>query len=89
MADTSPSRFWIGQDFLDWCIADANANDDRKIHYTLIVHTWTGETERQEFTSDDKVDFITMRRIRQSEIMDMKLVDNEWYFKIEYYGLLI
>jgi len=89
MIDTAPNRFWIGKDFLDWCIADANANDDRKIHYTLVVHTWIGETERKEFTSDDKIDFVTMLRIRQSEILDMKLVDNEWYFILEYYGITI
>lgn len=88
MADTSQSGFWIGKDFLDWCAAYENAHDDRKIHYTLIVHMWTGETQQQEFTSNDKVDFNTMRRIRQSEIVDMKLVDNEWYFKIRYYGIM-
>lgn len=87
MDNTSPSRFWIGKDFMDWCIADANAKDDRKINYTLITHKWSGEIERQEFTSEDKVDFHTMLKIRQSEIMDMNLVNNEWYFKLEYYGL--
>lgn len=89
MVEAVQNRFWIGKDFLNWCIADANAYDDRKIHYKLMVHMWTKETECQEFTSDDKVDFVTMLRIRQSEILDMKLVDNEWYFILDYYGILI
>lgn len=87
MADISPSRFWIGKDFMDWCIADENCHDDRKINYTLVTHLWSGETRREKFTSDDTVDYYTMLKIRESSIMDMKLVDNEWHFIIEYYGL--
>lgn len=87
MADMSQSRFWIGKKFMDWCIADENTDDDRKIHYTLISHNWAGKTKREEFTSDDKVDYPTMLKIRQSSIVDMKLDNNEWYFEIEYYDL--
>lgn len=87
MIDTSQSRFWIGKNFMDWCVADENADDDRKIHYTLISHNWAGKTKVKEFTSDDKVDYQTMLKIRQSSISDMKLDNNEWYFEIEYYGL--
>lgn len=38
MVDTSSSHFWIGKDFMYWCIADANANGGRKLNYTLIIH---------------------------------------------------
>ncbi len=73
---------------MDWCADDANAVDDRKIHYTLISHNWAGETKHEEFTSEDIVDYYTILKIRQSSIVDMILDGNdEWHFKLEYYGL--
>lgn len=87
MVDISQRSSWIGKGFMDWCVADENANDDRKINYTLISHNWAGKTKREDFTSEDTVDYHTMLKIRQSSIVDMKLDNNEWYFEIEYYGL--
>ncbi len=88
MHNKSRSKFWIGKSFMDWCAADENANDDRKINYTLISHLWNGDIKREVFSSDDKVNYQTMLKIRQSTILDVKLDNNEWYFVIEYYGIV-
>ncbi len=78
---------WIGKDFRDWCIANGKARDDRMIYCTLITRQGSKVT-REEFTSNDEIEFSTWGKIRQSKILDMKLVDNEWHCKIEYRGLL-
>jgi len=85
MANERLPRAWIGKSFLDWCRAKENSKDDRKINYTL-VGKWGGEQHKEKFTSEDTVDFPTMLRIRDAEIVDMRLENNEWYFTIEYWA---
>lgn len=75
-----PLEYWPGKRFTYWCRADRN--DERKIHYTLNVHSIAG-TEVHNFTTDDSVDLVMLERIRRSIIKEICLQDNEWYVVLD------
>lgn len=85
MNDTLLNESWTGQSFLDWCTV--NDDEDRKIHYTLISHSYNGEVETEKFTTDDTVDLLTIIRLRGSTIEDIRLEDDEWHFTLEFYQI--
>lgn len=76
-----PLDYWPGKRFTYWCRADRN--DERKIHYTLHASTFAGETVHT-FTSQEPVDPIIMHRVRNSTILKLELIDNEWYVSLVY-----
>ncbi len=58
--------------FYDWCKKDIE--DDRKINYKFK----TRNGELKEFTSDDLIPYDMLKRLANSWIDTVKLVDNKW-----------
>jgi len=77
-----PLEWWKGRSYLYWCRADSN--DERKINYTLNWYSIGQGLTIEHYTSDKPVDLLTIYRIRNSKINEIRLVDDEWYVVLDY-----
>lgn len=77
-----PLDWWKGRKFTYWCGADIN--DERKINYTLNWYSIGQGLQVFHFTSEEEVDPLTMHRIRNSKIHEIRLENNEWFVELDY-----
>lgn len=77
-----PLEWWKGRNYTYWCRADSK--DERKINYTFNWYSIGQGHVVEHYTSDELVDPLTMYKIRNSKINEIKLIDNEWYVTLDY-----
>ena len=77
-----PLDWWKGRSFRYWCRADSK--DERKIHYTFNWYSIGQGHTVEKFTSDDMKDCLTLYRLQNIWIHDLKLIDNEWHVELDY-----
>ena len=77
-----PLEWWNRRSFLYWCKADSK--DERPIYYTLNWYSIGQGHQVFHFDSLHEVDGITMYRIRNSKIHELKLINDEWHVELDY-----
>lgn len=74
-------KSYVGMNFKKWCQLDPD--DERKINYTLTGY-WAWVYHEEHFTSDDYCDPMTMFRVQNSTITEIRLENDEWFVTLRY-----
>lgn len=81
MSNIKSIKNFQGMSFYEWCLLDSK--DERKINY--VFKSITKNTKKNlTFSSEDKIDLLTLCKIRVSTIIKLTLEDNEWHVNLEY-----
>ena len=76
-----PLEWWKGKKFTYWCRADAN--DTRKINYTVNHRSIGKGLQVFNFTSEERVGWEEMYWLRTGIINKIDFKNNEWFVVVD------